>query len=374
MNKFNSLYRLTKVALKYFRITYKKLLVKAKNKIGYRVNFPNTICILLYQGCNLKCKMCGQWRRKATQNQDYLPLSLLKNTFNEIAKYKSEIYLWGGEPTLHPQFADIIHFIKAKDLVCTINTNGTLLKKYAHTIVKAGVDSLDISIDGTENIHDDIRGIKGTFARVIDGLNELVLEAKQQRKKKPLIKAIITISEWNIHNLPQLIHYIDNDSAIDMAIIQLGWFIPTKAGIKYESRLKTDFGVIKNSWKGFENNKTSGLLKKGLVKTLTKIKAKMHTKPVLFFPDLTMSNINDYYTNHSKTFGHKSCLAVNREIHILANGDTSICLDWPDVIIGNIKTETIKQIWHGKKLHYFRENLKKNGLFSVCNRCCALFR
>jgi len=101
---------------------------------------------------------------------------------------------------------------------------------------------------------------------------------------------------------------------------------------------------------------------------------KNYKKPILFFPNIKTKNIVAYYLDHSNNCGYTKCGALNKEIDIRHNGEVVICADFPDYVIGNLNQETIQQIWRGEKLKKFRENINNKGLFSICNRCCGLFR
>ena len=74
--------------------------------------FPKILAVSLVEGCNLRCTMCGQWRRRAVSGHrgrgEFLPLEKIKDLVDEAAVYNPEIYIWGGEPTLHPEFAKVL--------------------------------------------------------------------------------------------------------------------------------------------------------------------------------------------------------------------------------------------------------------------------
>ena len=367
---------LLKLAIKYRKITLTKISHWLNKKFFKTNSFPKLVRFFLFYGCNLRCKMCGQWGQKGTSKSDqiknFLNIKKLKQLIDECAKYNPEIYIWGGEPILHPDFAEFIKYLKTKKLICTINTNGVLLEKYSDDILKNKVDSIDVSLIGTKEIHDFIVQVPGTFGKVMSGLN-LIYEKSKNYKYKPLIKTIITLNKNNINNVENLLQEIEKKSVIDMSILQLGWFTTEEIGKRYEKRMQNEFNISATSWQGFQNEQIAQDAEKiqNLIKKIRK--NKLYKKPILIFPNLKTKNIAKYYQNHQELFNYKKCGAVNREIDIRHNGDVVICADYPDYIIGNLNSQTIKQIWQGKKLKLFRDSINKK-LLPICSRCCGIFR
>jgi radical SAM protein with 4Fe4S-binding SPASM domain len=92
----------------------------------------------------------------------------------------------------------------------------------------------------------------------------------------------------------------------------------------------------------------------------------------MFLPDLAEEEIPVYYREHSNTFGHHRCLFPWIAVEILPNGDVSTCVDYQDYIVGNIKTDSLIDIWNNDRYRKFRTELKEAGLLSICSRCCGL--
>lgn len=370
-------YNFFKLALKYWPISANKLKHWFNKKNKHQPNFPALVRFFLFYGCNLKCQMCGQWGECGTSQREeikkFLPLQKLKSLADEIAPHHSEIYLWGGEPTLHPDFKDFIKYLKQKKLIVTLNTNGILLSKYAPDLISNKIDSLDISLLGPSEIHDKIVGVPNSFATVMQGLKILYAEGTACGFK-PLVKAIITLNASNIHSIEDLLNLNEKNPAIDLSIIQLGWFITEERGLIYEQRMRQDFNLSAASWQGFlaDFNSTYVSTIESLIK---KIRAnKNYHKPILFFPNLKNQDIAAYYLDHKNNFAYQRCAALDREIDIRHNGEVVICADYPDYVIGDLNQASIVQIWHGEKLAAFKKNIQEKGLLTICSRCCGLFR
>jgi len=335
---------------------------------------PGTISINLTHLCNLRCKMCGQWRRKDVYRKEILPLEKLKNLIDDVSGFHPKMYLWGGEPLLYPDFSGLIRYLKDKNQYTIINTNGVLLKRYAAEMVDQKVDGLDISIDGPPAIHDEIRGVPHTFEKVIEGLRFLRECRRKSGRRKPMIKAICTISKMNQDHLEETLDLLGSTGLFDAVIFNLGWFTTEKIGRATDRIFQKYLGCESTSWKDFVG--ALGNVDPGKVKSFMERVSSLHRKkslPVFFIPSLGPDEVGEYYSNPASFMGRKVCFSPWLNLDIRPNGDVTFCPDFPDYIIGNVLEEPFEKIWNGEKARKFRRFLIERGLFPVCSRCCGLY-
>jgi radical SAM protein with 4Fe4S-binding SPASM domain len=87
---------------------------------------------------------------------------------------KGMVTVTGGEPLAFPLFYDITKEIRNRGHRYGVLTNGTLINdKVIQHFLENPPAYVQVSIDGTKEIHDDIRGA-GNFDRAINGLKMLV--------------------------------------------------------------------------------------------------------------------------------------------------------------------------------------------------------
>jgi len=149
--------------------------------------------------CNLHCTHCYWWLNRKENDQDLSAerwREIIKETFK-----KQHIYivtLVGGEPTLRP---DIIQVFceEMPRRVCVV-TNGTYpLKRFENLYFYW------ISLDGTETVHDSIRG-RGSYAKTKQ--NILDYSKGPPRHRKPAWKDIwitMTINSVNYNSITDLV-------------------------------------------------------------------------------------------------------------------------------------------------------------------------
>jgi MoaA/NifB/PqqE/SkfB family radical SAM enzyme len=132
--------------------------------------------VALTYKCNLRCKYCGIWKIKTKKE-------LLSVDYDKIfANLQVPIlHLTGGEPFLRRDFCHIVvrsQQIKGLVLVDT-STNGFLTNNIVAQCkeVCSNLNSrfeVGVSIDGLPKIHDDMRGVKGSFRRAVKTYFKLV--------------------------------------------------------------------------------------------------------------------------------------------------------------------------------------------------------
>lgn len=128
------------------------------------------VLLLCTSRCNLRCGICGYGQ--ATGGLD-LPYSLVKRLSSELTEAGVKtVYLSGGEPLLHQDFDALLATLLDAGLNVRLSTNGTLLTPARINGLRRLTD-ISISLDGPAEIHDQIRGVPGSFDRAVRGIRAL---------------------------------------------------------------------------------------------------------------------------------------------------------------------------------------------------------
>ncbi len=113
--------------------------------------------ISLTDKCNLRCTYClpeeGVALRK---HEEFLSLEQIAEVVRVgVGLGLKKIRLTGGEPLVKKGIVDLVRMIKSINGVehLAMTTNGVLLEKYARELKKAGLDSVNISIDTLDPVH-----------------------------------------------------------------------------------------------------------------------------------------------------------------------------------------------------------------------------
>ena len=136
----------------------------------------SSLYIYLTDYCNLRCSHCWISPEFSPLRQDGIPLEYLKKTISQAeALGLNSVKLTGGEPLLYRQIDELLAFFASKELTIYIETNGTLIdQKMIKSFQTAKVEQISVSLDAaSEEIHDKIRGIKGSYGRTMQGLHRI---------------------------------------------------------------------------------------------------------------------------------------------------------------------------------------------------------
>lgn len=163
--------------------------------------------------CNLKCKFCSV---KAGSYTDEIPLSRIRGIIDEAVQYGlQDLHMTGGEPTSRKDLEEIIEYAVSKKLNVRLITNGTLItKKRLDSLYNHGLRSIMISLDGNEEYHDKVRGVKGSFKKA--------LETVKYSKEKGLYTRVNSVA-WK-DNREDILNLLEmfNKMKIDVYSIFLG--------------------------------------------------------------------------------------------------------------------------------------------------------
>ncbi len=340
------------------------------------MEFPNSVSFTITNACNLRCKMCGQWSEEGYMHdrkehlREEMGLEDWKRLVDELAAHKiGWVLLRGGEPFLYPGIIELLEYIHSRGIFISIDTNGTVLKSHAADIVRIGDMHLTISVDGPEEIHEQVRGVEGCFRRLREGIESL--HALEQDAVKKISKSIcFTISPYSYRGLGELPHVARSLSIESINIVPFYYF-PEHVGEAYEYEMETHFDCAAYSWRGF-HHETSGVDGDEFQKQYESYLVSLGDLENFPYMVLSIEEYRTWFEDASTPVGSDRCMNVERLIDIQPNGNANFCVDFPDFVIGNVKEATIEKIWNGERAQRFRDYRREKPL-AVCYRCGAKY-
>lgn len=293
-----------------------------------------------------------------------------KRLVDELADHHvTSLLLRGGEVFLFPGIIELMDYIKSKGIFTSIDTNGTKLYEYASDIARIGNLHLTISVDGPEHIHDRVRGVKGCFKRIKEGL--LQLKKYEEKNNRLISKSItFTISSYSLEGLGIMPDIARSLSIPTIAIVPY-YYIPESMGLKYEKELIDHFHCPAFSWKGFHHEESGvdfSVFKAGYTQYLQNLR-QVYNYPYM---SLTEDEYREWFKNPGTQVGPSYCNNIEKLIDIQPRGDTNFCVDFPDYSIGNVRESTISEVWNSERAEAFRTYRRKKPLV-VCYRCGAKY-
>jgi Fe-coproporphyrin III synthase len=178
----------------YFTIFKKYAAIKLKKKPAALYGSVDVINV-----CNLHCGHCYWWLNRKNDEQDSLSAEewreIIRKTFKKQKVFV--VTLVGGEPTMRPDIIQVFCEEMPKR-VCVVSNGTYPLKRFDNLYFYW------ISLDGTEKIHDQIRG-NGSYSKTRQNILEYI--SGPDRNRKPVWKDIwitMTINSLNYDTVEDL--------------------------------------------------------------------------------------------------------------------------------------------------------------------------
>lgn len=307
----------------------------------------------LTRNCNLRCWFCGQWGKKgffSGKSETAMSLDEWKSVIKSLVDYRQNtgvspmILLWGGEPLMYPQFAEIVAYLKQNDFTLGMVTNGVLIDKYAD-ICRRDFKKIYVSIDGDREIHDSIRG-KGVFDKVSQNL-KLIEDTNAE------IVFMTVMSPAVIDMLPELPNILAPLKP-DLMLLQEFIALSETEICDYKKWMKSVFGIDAKEIESWDAQLPDDFEQKKQL-AVEEIKSRVYP-------------IKVQCLSHGDKALQPHCLSPFRHMHIAWNGNVLYCTDFYDFCAGNVKSENIIDIFNNELSEKFRREIAL-GNCATCKHC-----
>ncbi|MBI4844816.1 MAG: radical SAM protein [Nitrospirae bacterium] len=309
-------------------------------------NFDFFIQWHLTERCNLRCRHCYQSKR----GNDEMALPEIKEALCEIAEtiniwkelygidFSSSFNITGGEPLLRDDIFEILKEVSKPGFEVFLLTNGILADKdTAFRLREAGVKGVQVSIEGTDEIHDSVRG-KGSFSASAKGIGNLLNAGLE-------VTVNATLSELNARHFMEIFRL-----AACLGVHKLGFsrLVPSGRGRDIAEKMLSAESAAELYKKIFSIE--SGSLE---IVTGDPVASQSRKK-------FEASQIGDIPSG--------GCAAGISGITILPDGTLLPCRRL-DVPIGNIRRDSLREVWAGSEvLQALRDKKLYKGRCGNCER------
>lgn len=301
---------------------------------------PFSVHIDVCSLCNFKCSFCFQADVMGKKNKKFphgmMEMDLFKKTVDDLKQFPDKIKKIKignhGEPTLHPLLPEFIEYIKKTNVAETIEvfTNGSKLNpKLNKALVDSGLQRINISLEGlSSERYLKVAAAKINWDEFIENIKNLYDYSRSKGELSIYIKIVNHASE------------LKGKTVFSMTEEEKKYFYETFGNIADEIYIEK----IVPQWAETQEGKQN---------------------------DVDLTGMYDQKTVRYK----KVCPFIFMYLHINHDGIVSPCtLDWPrDVSIGDIKTNSSKEIWNGKILKDLQiQQLEgKRNEIKFCKDCSA---
>lgn len=319
-----------------------------------KVCTPHDCYIILTAKCNQRCLHCyGNYGMEVPENE------LTGKEWDKVFEglVKSNVFyvnISGGEPTVHPDFLEILQSLKKHKLHFIITTNGLFSEKILNALIdlKDLLIGIKISLDGPDYISNGyIR--RDVNKEINEGEYNRMLKNLRVLKEKNIPFTIATcIHKGNINRMDDLLNLV-------LDLKPVSWYISTisTSGRSFDNLgiFASDSEIEKKKWKDI--------------------------KDVCEKNDIFVNYIDMPFASSTKKKEkfYYQCPAARSFCEINSDGLVSPCplarVNIPSEFLKfeNIREKSIKDIWNGKPFKKFLElsgqGCKGCEAKDVCDRC-----
>lgn len=305
--------------------------------------------------CNFKCSYCHV-ATGLNNDKDPIELSEWMKVVSRIRPF-SIVSFTGGEPLLFKNIESLIKKSKKRLCMVTLVTNGSLLTpEKIDSLYESGLDYLMISIDGFEKIHDESRGVPGSFAKIKKALDYI----DQKYNNRLSVGLKVVLSETSIEGVFELLEFSKKHRCVsDVAFNLIYDNVPNGALYSF-SDLENENFYVGNTFEYSEEAKLR----------LQRFLSSKEGRAVKSAFTLKLKNQNDLldYITSPRSYGVKKCTLPWTDISVLPNGDITSCLNYR---LGNVKEidYQLGTIVKAKRTKLFQKFMKINQFLPACEGC-----
>lgn len=297
------------------------------------VPFPKVIRIEPSSACNLNCIHCptGTINTDRGLMSDVIFALILNNIKPYLSTLEVIVLYHGGEPFLNQNFEKMISELKknTKARIKTV-TNGMLLNtKRIEGIINAGLDEIEISLDGLNSGENNYIRKGCDFDKVTQNIHRLIEMKIKRQSKLPVIHLSTT----------QFIEKKDQNLKLRNGITNIPQYLLEE--FKNEIHAQ-EIESIKSTY-------------------------------AMRWPDMRIDHeiIDEIIITDRDAVDDNYCDHVMNTLTIRYNGDVvPCCYDLTSkLVMGNIQHQSLDQIWNSSKYQALRNSIYEMKFGDLCNNC-----
>ena len=310
---------------------------------------PKHAQIIINNRCNARCKHCDIWKvdPRLSISEELTTEQWIK-VVDELAELKvATCSISGGEPLLRKDIFEIARKLTENNIWVNITTNGSLLtQNIGKKLIIAGVNSLTISIDGTQPIHDTLRGLN--FNKIMRSIEQLQSLKQTENSMTPTIHIASTVMNCNAQSILELNDYLRDKYP--------------EVGHSFDSlySIGQSFFPEIGSERFFAGT-LDIVAEKPTTETFNRFLLGVRARPYLRYLRKYLELMRKY------CFGEINypsilhpCLAGLFNIVITHKGEVVPCCSWSNTgSVGNVKNGSLKDLWFSKQFYERRKQIFK---------------
>jgi radical SAM protein with 4Fe4S-binding SPASM domain len=321
-----------------------------------KLPLPDMVMLEPTQRCNSRCRMCYQ-DRSALARTPELPWQRYAK-FIEDNPRLSKVTIIGGEPFVRRDTMDLIEWLDRSRTV-VVCTNGTLLgeDQLARLSRCSRIIAVCVSLEGPEELHDEIRGLPGSYEKAVNTIRALA----------PHIPVTVNcvIQDATIEVLPDLVRICASLGARKLKLeLERLYHDSVREDAQNLAGLSATEVPLAASGTGRSYSADA------LRSTIAECRRRGRSYGITVCPDppYLERDIEACWTDDVRRDYRGSVCAAFRTVTITPDGQVVHCHNVRRPF-GSIVEQTLEEIWNGEEANGFRRHLLECGMLPVCENC-----
>ncbi len=317
-----------------------------------RITALPIVILMPHSACNCRCVMCDIW--KDNKNLKQLSEQDVKGLLLSLRKFNTQkVVMSGGEALLNSNFFKLCELLDQENISVTLLSTGLTLKKNARELL-THVDEIIVSLDGDEQLHDEIRNISGAFSKLKEGVEYIKAMAPTFR-----VSGRSVIHKLNYRSWRKIV-----SSAKEIGLDSISFLPADITSIAFNR--ETPWDVSRQQEVMIPKDELP-LLKNEIEELIEKNKNDLENHFIVESPGRIWKIYSYYSALHGlNPFPGKKCNAPWVSTVIEADGSVRPCFFHST--IGNIKNDNLENILNNESSIQFRKDLDINT-HNTCAKC-----
>jgi len=282
------------------------------DKMVDEIKQPLSLTVQITRRCNLCCKWCSE--AKQIKESTLGELKFLADQIKGVGR----VYISGGEPLVRKDFMKIIEYYSKRFKVLALLTNATSMDEKTAEFLKGKIKYAKVGLDGPRAINNFTRG---NYDKAIKGIRNLINAGIDVSISAMFLKS-------NLPYLDKLAQVADTLGAKQLKLIE-----PVRRGRSFD----------------YSKSLIPGKLEiMNRVKELKELKNKLGWQTEI-----------EYTFWDNKTKGYSLLAYPNFEVHAWPILDTKVTSDDASVLVGNLREQTIQEIWSNLPAEFKKSHIAK---------------
>jgi radical SAM protein with 4Fe4S-binding SPASM domain len=296
--------------------------------------------------CDLACRHCGS--RAGRGRPDELTTAEALDLIDQMARLGvKEVTLIGGEAYLRADWLDLVRALRGHGIAVTMTTGGRgVVPQLVERAREAGLQGVNVSIDGDEATHDRLRGVAGAY--------EAAMAALRAARQGGIRTACNT--QINRLSAPLLDGILESIAALGIRGWQIQLTVPMGRAADEPDILLQPYELL------------------DVFPRLAALKARCDQLGVVLWPGNNIGYFGPYESllrgNYVRRPGG-TCGAGRLTLGIEANGAIKGCPSLPSAAWtgGNIRDESLEAIWERSEPLRYTRRRSVDTLWGYCRNC-----